>query len=212
MQDIEKLLEGIDPQLLQKAITQALVEAGTAEQPPPTRDVVPSPFSYSNLVEEETNTIIHFVGGTEVGRTQITAPDPDMKALNPELYREQLMQAREDSKVASEFAQKYVDREIAISKSLQPERLKKMALGELDISAEKGEILKAMAAAITCPDCGESFIDEKRLRLHSMGSAHGQYARGMPLFEKSTIWRHEQRRAKEQAEASDASGNSETSQ
>lgn len=210
MQDIDKLLEGIDPQLLQKAITKVLVETEGAAPPPPTRDSIPSPYAYSNLVDEETNTIIHFVGKQEVGRSKITAPDPDMKALNPELYREQIIQARIDSRAAAEFAQKYVDRGIAISKSLQPGRLKKMALGELDISADQGDILQAMAAAITCPDCGESFIDEKRLRLHSMGSAHGEYARGMPLFEKSTIWRHEQRRAKEQAEASDAGTDTET--
>jgi len=214
MQDLQKILQDVDPQLLKQAIAQVV----TAQEGQGAGDIVdsrPAPYQYSNYVDEETNEIVHYIGrtdggvqrgdpGTEVGRTKITHPDYDLKALDPEKYRAQVLQAKKDTAEAAAIAKYWIDKGEAIGKaSTSPTELRDAVLGISD-DANDATMLEAMAAQLVCSDCDKVFPNKKGLRMHCMGAAHMEYAEGMPMWESSNVFRQQQDKlAKEQKEANE---------
>lgn len=202
MQDLQSMIQAVDPQLLKKAIEQ-VVAAQEGQGAGDIIDSKPAPYQYSSEVDEINNEIIHYIGrtdggiqrgdpGTEVGRTKITAPDPDLKTLDPETYRAQVLQAKEDTKEADALAQKYIERGLAIARSTNdPQELRDMVVGLSD-DANDDEMLRAMAAQLTCADCDKAFASKKGLRMHCMGAAHMEFAEGMPMWESSNVFRQQQ--------------------
>ena len=198
MPTIEELMN--DP-----AVKRTLEQLAKAGEKPPAETIIdarPAPYQYTEDVDEVTNAIVQKIGGEEKYRYPQIAPEIDIKDINPELYRQQRIDALagvKEARVTRDALHKKIE---AVTKIQEPEHLKKLVTGPDEVNSET---LDAIADLYICTDCKESFTTTRALNMHQMRMAHGEYAEGMPKHEKSWEFRNQQKQDEKNADKSDNS-------
>jgi len=188
MATIEDLLKA-KPEALKRLLDE--VEKKSAPPPSSIIDAQFSPYQYTEDVDDVNGDIVMKIGGREIHRFSITHPDLELKNINPEKFREQLEQSVKDRRRAQEARDKLHRRIEAANAAQSPDRLLNMVLGTSE--PDGATALEALSNLLVCPDCQEAFPTEKALRFHKIGKAHGEFAPGMPMWEKSTPFRNQKK-------------------